>query len=242
MPEKKRETPAGMTTDDVVARLKALARPEDLAGMERYGMTAEGRLGVRVPEIRALAKAAAHDLGAQARHSLALDLWATGIIEARMVATMIDDAALVTPDQADAWVADLNAWDLTDQLCMNLLEDVPFADQKIEEWSRREEEYIKRAAFALIACIAWHDKRAPDERFLAYWPILMRGATDERNYVKKAVNWALRNIGKRNRNLNRAAITLAEQLQRSQSKAARWIAGDALRELQSDKVQARLKG
>ncbi len=141
----------------------------------------------------------------------------------------------------DDWVKDINSWDICDQVCMNLFEKTPLAWKKILDWSKREEEFIKRTAFALIACLAWHDKDAEDPKFIKLFPVIERGAVDERNFVKKAVNWALRNIGKRNRNLNRAAIKVAKEMLRINSKVARWIASDALRELESKAVQGRLR-
>jgi 3-methyladenine DNA glycosylase AlkD len=138
-------------------------------------------------------------------------------------------------------VKGINSWDVCDQVCMNLFEKNQLAWQKIADWSEREEEFVKRTAFSLIACLAWHDKKASDEKFIELFPVIIRGATDERNFVKKAVNWALRNIGKRNLNLNEAAINIAKEIKRLDSKAARWIAADAIRELESDAIQSRLR-
>jgi len=138
------------------------------------------------------------------------------------------------------WVRDFNSWDVCDQVCMNLFEKTPLAWKKILDWSEREEEFVKRTAFTLIACLAWHDKRAEDEKFIVLFPVITRAATDERNYVKKAVNWALRNIGKRNPNLNKAAIETAKEIQRIDSRAARWTASNAIKELESEAVQKRL--
>ena len=153
---------------------------------------------------------------------------------------MIAVPAQLTAQEMDGWVADFNSWDVCDQVCMNLFEKSPFAWQKIAEWSEREEEFVKRAAFALIACLAWHDKQASDEEFIHVLPVIQRGATDGRNFVKKAVNWALRNIGKRNARLNQAALEAAREIQCLDSKTARWIAADAIRELESTEVQQRL--
>jgi 3-methyladenine DNA glycosylase AlkD len=202
--------------------------------MARYGMTGDRRLGVAVPEIRKIAK----DIGKD--HALALALWETQIPEAMMVASMIDQPELVTDAQMEAWVKDFNAWDVCDQVCMNLFEKTPLAWQKIDEWSRREEEFVKRAAFALIACLAWHSKTAGDEDFIALLPVIEMGATDERNFVKKAVSWALRTIGKRNANLNAHALATAQEIQKIRSKAARWVALDTLRDLGSKSTQRRL--
>jgi 3-methyladenine DNA glycosylase AlkD len=138
------------------------------------------------------------------------------------------------------WVKDFNSWDVCDQVCLNLFDRSPFAINKIHAWSEREEEFVRRAAYALIAGLAWHDKAAEDELFLELLPVIRRGATDDRNYVKKAVSWALRHIGKRNLSLNAAAISEAKEIRQIDSKAARWVASDAIRELESEKIQARL--
>lgn len=219
---------------EILRQLRAKANPANVAGMARFGMTAKKRLGVSVPDLRRIAKDAGKD------HTLAAGLWKTGIPEARIVASMVASPEEMSAGEMDAWVRDFDSWDVCDQICMNLFEKTPFARRKISEWSRREEEYVKRAAFALIACLATHDKEAPDGDFIRFLQVVKRGATDERNYVKKAVNWALRNIGKRNAPLNEAAIRTARNLGRSNSKAARWIASDAIRELESAGVQKRL--
>jgi 3-methyladenine DNA glycosylase AlkD len=215
------------TAQDVLEGLRASARPDQIEGMARYGMSAEGRLGISVAELRKVAREVGHD------HALALELWQTGIPEAQIVAAIVAEPAELTEAQMEDWAVDLNSWDVCDQVCMNLFEKTPLAWKKIHDWSKRDQEFVKRAAFALVACLAWHDKRATDEQFIALLPLLKRGATDERNYVKKAVNWALRNIGKRNQNLNKAAIQAAREIQQIDSRAARWIASDALRELES---------
>jgi 3-methyladenine DNA glycosylase AlkD len=220
---------------DVLDRLHSKAKPEQLTGMAKYGITIEGRLGVSVPDMRKLAKELGRD------HRLALDLWRTGIAEARIVAGMVGDPAKLTEEQMEEWVKGIDSWDVCDQVCMNLFEKNQLAWKKIIDWSEREEEFVKRTAFSLIACLAWHDKKASDEKFIELLPIVIREATDQRNFVKKAVNWALRNIGKRNLNLNQAALEAAKEIKRLDSKTARWIAADAIRELESDAVQSRLK-
>ncbi|NWF77456.1 MAG: DNA alkylation repair protein [Chloroflexi bacterium] len=220
---------------NVLDKLQSKAHPEQLKGMAKYGMTVEQRLGVSVPDMRKLAKEIAKD------HKLALDLWRTGIAEARILAGMVDDPAELTEEQMEDWVKDIASWDVCDQVCMNLFEKNPLAWKKIIDWSEREEEFVKRTAFSLTACLAWHDKKASDEAFIELLPVIIRGATDERNFVKKAVNWALRNIGKRNLNLNEAAINTAKKIQRLDSKAARWVASDALKELESDALQSKLR-
>jgi 3-methyladenine DNA glycosylase AlkD len=220
---------------DVLNSLESKAKPEQLAGMAKYGIATEKRLGISVPEMRKLAKELGRD------HELALDLWRTGIAEARIVAGMVGDPAKLTEEQMEEWVKGIDSWDVCDQVCMNLFEKNRLVWKKIIDWSGREEEFVKRTAFSLIACLAWHDKKASDEKFIGLLPIIVREASDGRNFVKKAVNWALRNIGKRNLNLNEAAINTAKEIKRLDSKAARWIAADAIRELESDAVQSRLK-
>jgi len=220
---------------DVLDKLQSEAQPEQLKGMVKYGITVEHRLGVSVPYMRKLAKEIGKD------HKLALDLWRTGVGEARIVGAMISDPDKLTEEQMEDWVKDINSWDVCDQVCMNLFEKNQLVWKKIVDWAEREEEFVKRTAFSLIACLALHDKKAADEKFLELLPIIIREAVDERNFVKKAVNWALRNIGKRNLNLNRAAVNTAREIQRLDSKAARWIAADAIRELDSDAIQSRLR-
>jgi 3-methyladenine DNA glycosylase AlkD len=224
-----------VSVKDVLDKLQSKAQPEHLEGMAKYGMAVEHRLGVSVPDMRKLAKEIGRD------HKLALGLWRTGIAEARIVAAMIDDPAELTEEQMEDWVKDINSWDVCDQVCDNLFEKNQLAWKKIVDWSEREEEFVKRTAFSLIACLAWHDKQANDEKFIELLPVIIRGATDERNFVKKAVNWALRNIGKRNLNLNKAAINIAKEIKQLDSKAARWVAADAIRELESDAIQSRLR-
>ena len=223
------------STDILLKRLETLANPEAVKGMARYGISSKNTYGVSIPNLRNMAK----EVGVN--HDIAHQLWVSGIHEARILASMIDDPKLVNEGQLEKWVSDFDSWDVCDQVCMNLFEKSPLACRKIVEWSRREEEFVRRAAFALIACLAWHDKEAEDEKFIKLFPLIIQGATDERNFVKKAVNWALRNIGKRNLNLNKAAVNTAKEIQRLDSKAARWIASDTIRELESEAVQRRLK-
>jgi len=223
-----------MKYEDIIERLKALSDPAAVKGMARFGINPENTYGVSVPNLRKIAKEAGKD------HALANELWASGVHEAKILASMVDEPKAVTEEQMEVWVKGFDSWDVCDQVCMNLFDKVPLAWQKIRDWSGREEEFVKRAAYALIACLAWHDKKAEDEKFVALLPVIVKGATDERNFVKKAVNWALRHIGKRNPNLNRAVIETAEEIRGINSKAARWIAADAIRELTSEAVQKRL--
>ena len=223
------------TLDEVLNKLNEKAKSDQLEGMARFGIVGDQRMGVSVPDMRRIAK----DIGKN--HQLALKLWDTGIPEAMIVAGMVAEPDKLTEEQMEDWVVDINSWDICDQVCMNLFEKSPYVEQKIFEWSAREEEFVKRTAFALIACLAWHDKDASDQAFTKYFPVIKNGSTDERNFVKKAVNWALRNIGKRNIELNQAAIQVAREIQAVDSKSARWIASNAIRELESDKVQERLR-
>lgn len=223
------------TVDEVMEQLKSRAKKDQLQGMARFAIVGDQRLGVSVPDMRKIAK----DIGKD--HQLALDLWETGVPEGMIVAGMIAEPEKLTEQQMENWVVDINSWDICDQVCMNLFEKTPLAEKKIYEWSVREEEFVKRASYALIACLAWHDKEASDEAFTQYFPVIVAGATDERNFVKKAVNWALRNIGKRNQALNKEAIEVAEEIQGIDSKSARWIASNAIRELENKKVQERLR-
>jgi 3-methyladenine DNA glycosylase AlkD len=223
------------SVDEILHKLRSKARPDQLEGMARYGIVGKGRLGVSVPEMRKIAKQTGKD------HRLAIKLWNTGIPDARIVAGLVGEPEKLTERQMEDWVKDLDSWDVCDQVCMNLFDKSPLAEKKIHDWAYREEEFVKRAAFAMLASLAIHDKKAADEKFIDLFPVLKKGATDERNFVKKAVNWALRNIGKRNPGLNRATIFLAKEIRQMDSKAARWIANDALRELEGDAVQQRLR-
>jgi 3-methyladenine DNA glycosylase AlkD len=223
-----------MKYEDIIQRLKSLSDPEAVKGMARFGINPENTYGVSIPHLRKIAKEVGRD------HALAGELWASGIHEAKILASMIDEPKAVTEEQMEVWVRGFDSWDVCDQVCMNLFDKVPLAWQRISDWSEREEEFVKRTAYTLIACLAWHDKQAEDEKFVALLPVIVKGATDERNFVKKAVNWALRHIGKRNPELNKAAIKTAEEIRGINSKAARWIAADAIRELTSEAVQRRL--
>jgi len=217
------------TTRAILAQLRSLARPDQLSGMARFGMNPERRLGISIPPLRRMARAIGKD------HRLALDLWKSGIAEARIVASLVDDPAKVTPAQMDRWVRDFNSWDVCDQVCGNLFDKSSYAWAKAKAWSRRKEEYVKRAGFALMAYLAWHDKTAPDAAFVRFFPSIRRGATDERNFVKKAVSWGLRNIGKRNPRVRTPALREARVLRTSDSKAARWVGADVLRDLSARK-------
>jgi len=207
-----------LTAEEILAQLNSLANPENLAGMAHYGINPQGALGISMPTLRGIAKQAGRD------HTLAKQLWASGLHEARILASLVDVPRLVTKEQMESWVVDFDSWDVCDQVCGNLFDRTPYAYQKAIEWSSREAEFVKRAGFVLMAWRATH----------------VREAGDERNFVKKAVNWALRGIGKRNLYLNRRAVETAMELQANNSKAARWVAADALRELSDEKTLQRL--
>lgn len=211
--------------DEVVAGLRRLRNPENIAGMARYGIAAREALGISAGPLRALARRIGRN------HALAGQLWATGIFEARLLAAFVAEPDRLTRRQARAWAADFENWADCDGICIHLFRKAPFAHAFAVECSRRKREFVKRAGFALMATLAVHDKAAVDEVFPDYLPRIAAAASDERNGVKKAVNWALRQIGKRNPKLQRAAIRTAESIRRQGTPAARWIASDALREL-----------
>jgi 3-methyladenine DNA glycosylase AlkD len=225
-----------MKYEEAIERLNALADPDKLPGVDRYAIRPDAKvLGIRVPKIRELAKEIRKD------HALAEQLWTSGIHEGRLLATMIADPKQFTPEKMDEWAQSFDAWDVCDQACSNVFRKTRFAYEKVVDWCERDEEFVKRAGFALMATLAVHDKKAADVLFMALLPLIEREADDERNFVKKAVNWALRQIGKRNLTLNAEAIQTAVRIAQRESKAARWIASDALRELQSEKVQEKLR-
>jgi 3-methyladenine DNA glycosylase AlkD len=225
-----------MQLKDVIAELRSMGDPEAAAGMARYGIKADRALGVSIPGLQSLAKKIGKN------RKLAQDLWSSAVHEARILACMIDDPQQITADRLERLVNEFDSWDLCDQCCNRLFSKTPFARQKALAWANRPEEFVKRAGFVMMAVLAVHDKKAADKQFDAFFEQIKKGAIDGRNFVKKAVNWALRQIGKRNMSLNRKAIAVAEEIQQLESKAARWIANDALRELRSEKIQKRLSG
>jgi len=222
-----------MKYDEIISRLKSEANPDNVAGMARYGISSNNTLGISIYTLRKIAKEIKKD------HELALQLWDSGYHEARILASFIDEPEKVTGEQLEIWVNDFDSWDIVDQVS-ELMSKTPHVIGKIHQWAKREAEFVKRAAFSLIAEISFYDKKMTDDEFEQFFIIIKDAATDERNYVKKAVNWALRNIGKRNAALNQRAIEVAGEIQKIDSKAARWIASDALRELKSEKVQKRI--
>ncbi len=222
------------TAQSILARLRSLASPANVEGMARFGISRQGTLGISVNTLRELAKEIGKD------HALALQLWDSGIHEARILAAIIDDPRQVTEAQMDRWAVQFDSWDICDGACYGLFDKTPHAWKKASEWSVRQEEFVRRGGFALIAGLAIHNKKAPDQQFLDLLSLFKSAATDDRNFVRKAVNWALRQIGKRNAILNAAAVAAAKDIQALDSRAACWIAADALRELTSPAVQERL--
>ncbi|WP_424358803.1 DNA alkylation repair protein [Methanocella sp. MCL-LM] len=231
----KRLNPEKLTCEDIVSLLRSFSDPAIIAGMPRYGIVTDRALGVSTSHINEIAGRIGTD------HTLALELWDTGIHEARLIAPIIDDPALVTGEQMDRWSADFYSWDMCDQCCLKLFHRTSLAYEKCFEWSRDEREFVKRTAFALIASLALHDKKAPDGKFRQFFPVIVRESVDGRNMVKKAANWALRQIGKRNTTLNKEAIAVSREMLGSDLSSARWIARDALKELEGEAVQQRLE-
>ncbi|MGD9536552.1 MAG: DNA alkylation repair protein [Alphaproteobacteria bacterium] len=225
---------AVVQAEEVVARLRVLGRPAALPHMARYGIDTSNAFGVAVPALRRLAREIGRD------HALAGELWASGIHDARLLAGMIADPARLNAADAEAWALDFRSWDLCDQCCLNLFRHLPFAHELAARWQAHEREFVRRAAFSLIAVLAVHDKAAGDDRFAAYLPLIEVASGDPSPMVRKSVNWALRQIGKRNAALNAAAIRAAERIAK-RGGTARWVASDALRELRSPSVQARLR-
>lgn len=221
--------------DALLTRLRAQANARNVAGMARFGIVGEGRLGVSMPALRTIARETGKN------HRLALQLWRTRIPEARIVASMVAEPEKMTAQQAEQWARSFDSWDVCDQTCLNLFVKSPLAWTLVRQWARREDEFVRRAAFSLIACLAVHDKDAGDKKFAGALKLVKAASTDERNFVRKAVNWALRGIGKRNRALHAAALDTARNLHTSTSRSARWIATDAIRELENPDIQRRIK-
>lgn len=223
------------TVPEILSFLKSKGSPRNVAGMARYGIVARKAFGAPTTVITALARSIGKN------HSLALDLWKTGVFDARILAAFVEEPDRVTQGQMEQWVSEFDNWAICDGVCLHLFDRTPHAHAKAIAWSARKKEFVRRAGFALMAVLAVHDKEAADRQFRRFLGIIARRVTDERTYVKKAVNWALRQIGKRNLALNQAAITAARGILTRDSPAARWIARDALRELESAAVQERLR-
>ncbi len=222
----KKET-AAQRAEGIIAKLRALSKPENLIGMARYGIVPKNGLGVSIPHLRSIAKECGKN------HALAQKLWASGIHDVRILAALVDEPEKVSPAQMDRWVKTFYSWDVCDQVCGNLFDKTPYAYDKARVWRRDPREYVKRAGFVLMAVLAVHDKRADDAQFIEFLPMIREGAEDGRNFVKKAVNWALRQIGKRNPALRKKALALAAELAASPDAAPRWVGRGALRELKS---------
>ena len=212
-----------MDLKEILKHLHSMKDSSAVQGMARYGINPHNNLGISIYRLRELGKQISIN------HDLAIQLWNTGIHDARLLAIFIDDPKYLTADQMDTWAHDFDSWDICDQVCTSLFDKSPLAWTKIYEWAKSNQEFVKRGAFALIAGLAVHDKTAKDIQFLDYTSLIKDHANDDRNYVKKAVNWALRNIGKRNSKLNKKAIKLAKDIKKIDSKSARWIANDAIR-------------
>lgn len=233
-----------MTCEEIVKKLKMRSDAKNVEGMERFGIhPRDEKLGVSMPDIRKIATECLAGIKKDnvKRHKLGGELWQTKIHEARILASIVDLPEMVDEQQMERWVRGFDSWDLCDQVCMNLFDKTPFAFEKAKEYAQKGKEFVKRAGFALMAALAVHDKGAKDSEFIKFFPLIKKSADDERNFVRKAVNWSLRQIGKRNMVLNKRAIKVAKEIQKLNNKTAKWIANDALRELTSSAVRARLK-
>ena len=228
---KVQEKPMGkLTSELLIKQLKAQKNPKNIAGMARFGIQGGVMLGIPVPILRKIAK----DTGKSETdlHKLAQELWDSGIHEAKILASMVDEPEQVTSRQMDTWIKDFDSWDVCDQVCMNLFCQTDFATKKIGEWAKHEPEFERRAGFALLATWAWKRKDINDKEIAQFLSLTIKYATDERNYVKKAVNWALRQIGKRSVYLKKKALKTAQEILKLHNKTAYWIAKDAIRELE----------
>lgn len=223
-----------MQCEEILKQLKSLSNPKNVEGMARFGINPNNTYGVSIPHLRNIAKRIGKN------HILAQQLWSSGIHEARILAAMIDNSQDISEKQMENWAGDFDSWDVCDQVCMNLFDKTKYAYKKAIEWSSNKKEFVKRAGFVIMASLAFHDKNAKDSDLINLLPIIKRESNDDRNFVKKAVNWALRQIGKRNAKLNREAIKTAKEILKLNSKASKWIASDALKELTSPQVNKRL--
>lgn len=220
-----------MEKEEIVDYLKSLVNKKNIEGMARFGINPQGTLGIPIPKLRELAKKIKKKTTSDKNHQLANKLWQTKIHEARLLAIFIDDYKLVTEEQMDEWVEDFDSWDIVDQCCSNLFDKTPFVLKKINQWASRKEEFVRRTAFVLMATSAVHNKTMTDKEFEKFFPLIIKYSTDDRNFVKKAVNWALRQIGKRNVYLNKRAIFIATKILSNKNKTARWVGNNALNEL-----------
>lgn len=223
-----------MQLEEVLALLEEEANPEYKEKITRFAINPKESYGIRLPVLRKIAKT----IGTN--HELALELWNYGNHDTKILATLIDDYTLVTPKQFDKWTYSFTTWDECDQACLNLLCKVDCVDEKIRQYSQADEEFVKRCAFSLIAVLAVHEKQAADDYFIDFFPLIIKASDDDRNFVKKAVNWAIRQIGKRNINLNREAIELSYRIMETNTKSGKWISKNAIKELESSKVREKL--
>ena len=220
---------------EAVSWLKARGNPKFRDGLARYGLPTEKAFGVSVATIKQYAKTLGRD------HGLATALWETGWTDARMLAAMVGEPDRVTPREMDAWCRDFDSWGIVDTVCFTLWDRSPHAWKKAKQWTTRKPEFEKRAGFVLMACLAAHDKAAKDAAFLEFLPLIEKGASDDRNFVKKGVSWALRHIGHRNAKLHAAAIRTARRLGASDDPTRRWVGKDALRDLLRPAVMQKVK-
>lgn len=220
----------------VLAALRSLENRGNVEGMVRYGIVAKRALGVPMPALRKMARTLGRD------HRLAGRLWSSGIYDARILASLIEEPRRITEPQMERWVKCFDNWAICDGCCSNAFDKTPFAWRKAVEWAGRKEEFVKRAGFVLMAALAVHDKTAQDRQFISFFPLIVREAGDDRNYVRKGINWALRQIGKRSAALNAESIRVAQKMRHQNSSCAKWIAADALRELTGSAVQRRFRG
>lgn len=225
-----------MQYEEIIKKFELLKSPKNIEGMARFGIRPKTKVcGIPIPEVRKMAKAIGKN------HELAIKLFDSGVHEARILGSIIAESAKLSEKEIDKIVKSFDSWDIVDQTCMNLFDKSEIAKRKILEFSKKEPEFEKRTAFALIAALASHDKKMQDVDFINFFPLIKKASVDERNFVRKAVNWALRGIGKRNKQLNEKALKLAKEIQNINSKSAKWIANDAIRELSSENVKKRLK-
>jgi len=223
------------TVKEIINEFESLKNDKNIEGMKRYGINVDTAFGISAPVLTAISKKYRYN------HKLALELWTTGYHDARLLATMIDNPEEVTKNQLKKWVKDFDSWDVCDCCCNRLFRKVGFIEEFIPIWCKDKREFVKRAGFSMIAQLAVHKKKATDSEFEYYFPLIIEGSKDERNFVKKAVNWALRQIGKRNMYLNKKALTLSEKLLTLNAKSSKWIARDAIRELTNPKILTHLK-
>lgn len=223
-----------MDYSEIISELKLKRDPKNIEGMARFGITSRNTLGIPIPYLRKMATRIGKN------QKLSEKLWQSDIHEARMLAAFIGEPELVKEGQMERWVRDFDSWDICDQVCGNLFDRSKFAYKKALQWSSSDKEFIKRAGFVLMATLAVHDKDADNKKFTQFFSIIKAESTDKRNFVRKAVNWSLRQIGKRNKELNLRAIKVSKELKKSESSAARWIGSDALRELESPAVRKRI--